>query len=740
MNNYKKIAAALMSLLISMSAAAPVMAAYAENEDTTVSDESAEIEAISEESEEPVVLTIENEGEVSEDSAVMTIENEETEEEVYTESGDYVYTLTEDGNACITSCKSEESEIVLPSEIDGITVTGIGADAFFQSNITKITIPATVTDIAEENPFCAMLFIEEIIVDDANENYTAVDGILYTKDMKNLLCYPIAKKGSSFTIPDGVETIGIASIYGTELEEISIPDSVTSIMRHGFNGNENLKKIDMSNTAIEQITPMCFAACTNLTDVIFSESTTYIDVGGFMNCEKLENITLPSQLDHIGQSAFMGTAIMEVVIPTSVTSIGYCAFGYDKDEKSISGFTIIGESGSIAEIYATDTDSDYDYTNEFTFITLEAYERREIYNSLDRKFVGDFEYALVDGEGMITACVATGDTITVPSELDGVKITSIYYDALITCDAPVVILPDTIKSIGEYAFSQYIEEVTIPSDCTFEQEEEFFLKYQSLRAINVIEGDGQYSSQDGVLYNKDKSLLIAYPAMKLDENFVIPETVKEIAKSGFCYNINLKTVELPAVEIVGEYAFEGCTSLTDAKLSDSLKEVRKNAFLGCHNMLSLRVPASVDSISEYAFGYDYDEELATDIQQNMESYAQSGQTVIMPYSVIEGFKMYVDEDSLAHRYAVDNNIEVVLNTVAVGEKNVDKNFLYVIIGAAIALVLGLIGFITGKNIKKKKNEKAAAERKAKAAEKKAAEKSEKNNSDDEAKEESDENQ
>lgn len=720
MNNYKKFAAALMGLLISVSAAAPAMAVYADNEETVT-------EAMAEE---------------SEDSAAATAETE-TEEEVYKESGDYVYMLTEEGTVRITACRSKAEEVAIPSEIDGIKVTEIGGEAFLQSNIKKLTLPATITAIAEENPFCPMLFIEEIIVDEANENYVVVDGVLYTKDMKTLVSYPIKKKGTSFTIPDGVETIGIAAIYGTELEEIIIPDSVNTIKRHGLNGNENLKKIDMSNTAIEQITPMCFADCINLTEVIFSESTTYIEVGAFMNCEKLEDITLPSKLDYIGQSAFMGTSIMEVIIPETVANIGYCAFGYDKDEKSMPGFTIIGAAGSVAEIYASDTDSEYDYTNEFTFMELKAYQRREEYNALDRKFAGDFEYALVDGEGMITACVAAGDTVTVPSEIDGIKITSLYYDALIACEAPVIILPDTIKTIGEYAFSQSIEEITIPSDCTFEKEEEFFLKYQNLRSINVLEGDGQYSSQDGVLYNKDKSLLIAYPAMKLDESFVIPETVKEIAKSGFCYNINLKSVELPAVETIGEYAFEGCTSLTDAKLSDSLKEVRKNAFLGCHNMLTMRVPASVDSISEYAFGYDYDEELANDIQQNMEMYAQSGQTVIMPYSVIEGFKMYVDEDSLAHRYAVDNNIEVVLDTVAVGKKNVDKNFLYVIIGAAIALVLGLVGFLTGKSISKKKKEKAAAQRKAKAAEKlaeKNAEESDESNSEEEAKEESDENQ
>ena len=133
--------------------------------------------------------------------------------------------------------------------------------------------------------------------------------------------------------------------------------------------------------------------------------------------------------------------------------------------------------------------------------------------------------------------------------------------------------------------------------------------------------------------------------------------------------------------------------------------------------MSIRVPDSLEEIAQYAFGYDYDEALANDIQANMESYAELGEDVIMPYSVMEGFKMYVEENSLAHKYAQDCGIDVVLNTVAVGGKNVSQGFIYTVIGAVAAVILLIIGIFTGKKIKASKKEKAAEKRKADAAEK-----------------------
>jgi FtsZ-interacting cell division protein ZipA len=79
--------------------------------------------------------------------------------------------------------------------------------------------------------------------------------------------------------------------------------------------------------------------------------------------------------------------------------------------------------------------------------------------------------------------------------------------------------------------------------------------------------------------------------------------------------------------------------------------------------------------------------------------------------------MYVEEGSLAHQYATDCGIPVVLDTVYFAGKNVDKNFIYVIIGAAAAVILLIVGIITGKKIKAGKKEKDSEKRKAAAAEK-----------------------
>lgn len=701
MRNYKKISAALMGMLIAASTAAPAIMAYAENEG---------------ENGDAAVMTIEDEGEVSEESETPAAEAENTEP-VEVESGDFTYIVGEDGTATIIKYNAQGEEVEIPETIDSVTVTGIGANAFMQKNLKKIALPATVNSLAEENPFAALLFLEEITVAEGNKSYATSDGVLFTKDMKKIICYPMMRKGTSYTIPDGVETLGIASIYSTKLEEIIIPASVKTLGRHCFSFNENLTKISMADTTIEDIPPMCFAECRKLTDVAFSSSTIYIDLGAFMNCSALENVTLPENLDYIGQSAFQGTAIKEIVIPESVTKINYNAIGYDENEEMIPGTVIVGAVGSAAETYATDTDADYDVANEFTFVTYAVYEKQQEYNALDRKYSGMYEYAIVDGEGMITICNEVENVLEVPAEIDGTKITSIYYGAFLSCSSKTIILPEGIKKIDENVFAETLEHLTIPASCTEITGEEPFLQLPNLQSITVNEGNTAYSSEDGILYNKDKSLLIAYPALKTGEEFKTPETVKEIAKSGFCYNINLKNVELTAVETIGEYAFEGCTNLENVKLTKSLKKVDKNAFLGCQSMMSIRVPDSLEEIAQYAFGYDYDEALANDIQANMESYAELGEDVIMPYSVMEGFKMYVEENSLAHKYAQDCGIDVVLNTVAVGGKNVSQGFIYTVIGAVAAVILLIIGIFTGKKIKASKKEKAAEKRKADAAEK-----------------------
>lgn len=654
----------------------------------------------------PLFSHAENEDNINYDDEIMPldIDDEETAatgpEQIT--SGDFIYQIDDDGNAHIVEYCGSSTDVSIPDTIDGVTVTEIYSDAFLSGIAEKIHIPATIEYISSENPFAPCINLSEITVDKNNENYCINDGVLFTKDMKKMVYYPPKKDGTSYTIPDGVEQLGVASIAETSLTEINVPDSVKEIGRHAFSFNPNLKKIDLSGTSVENIDTMAFINCTSLSEVLLPESLTEIGLAAFFGCESLAEITLPSQLTVIGQSSFAGTAMMSVRIPDTVTFIGYCAFGYDTEENPIEDFTIIGTAGSAAHTYATDKDEEYDIANDFTFITTEAADAEEDYLAMNpvTSSDGEYEYSVLDdGTCSLLFCVSIDDTITIPAEIDGYTVTEIYKGAFITSSATKIILPETVRTIGEAVFSENVESITIPASCTEIQEKEPFLNCMSLREVNVTgEGDGAYSSEDGVLYNKDKSTLILYPVQKSDKEFKVPSSVKELSMSAFCYNEIIEDVDLSGVEKIGSYAFEGCPSLKNVKLSKNLNFVGTNAFMGCTSLESIRVYDKVETIGDYAFGYAYDAELAQSIADGKTESTE-------PYSVIDGFKMYVEEDTLAYQYAQFCGIETVTDTTAIGGKNVDRNFLYVIAGIAGAVILAVIGILTGKSIRKKKGKK-----------------------------------
>jgi hypothetical protein len=123
-----------------------------------------------------------------------------------------------------------------------------------------------------------------IVVDDKNPNFISVDGVLFTKDMKTLIAYPVGKSGSSYTIPDSVTNIMAAAFYSTRLTSVTIPNSVTFIGNYTF-------------------------ANTYLTEVTIPASVTSIGEGAFSG-NKLTSTTVPDTVTSIGKNAFQKTAIL----------------------------------------------------------------------------------------------------------------------------------------------------------------------------------------------------------------------------------------------------------------------------------------------------------------------------------------------------------------------------------------------------------------------------------------------
>lgn len=614
-------------------------------------------------------------------------------------SGSFGFIRNDDGNAIITKCGTGAGgDLVIPNEVNGIKVAELDANALSGVGEEKIVLPASLEYISSENPFAPCENLKEIEVEDGNENYCSVDGVLFTKDMKTMICYPCKKSGSSFDIPDGVEEIGVAAMYGTELSSISVPSSVLTIRRHAFSFNENLKAIDMSSTQIEKVEAMTFVECTAITDVKLPATVADIAIAAFMGCEKLAEIELPESLTNIAQSAFQGTAIKSVRIPVSVREIGYNAFGYDIDENADPDFVIIGERGSAAQNYAVDKDSDYDYMNNFTFKTFEQADEEEELEALGVESSGYYQYTVSDGEVMIVSCVANESTLTVPDEIEGMKVTKIYKHAFSGCPSKEIVLPESVKSIGIEAFGGELESLTIPGGCTAIEGSDPFILCTALKELNVTEGDGEYASKNGVLYNNDLTLLIAYPPMKPDKSFKAPDTLEDICDYAFNCNQMIETVDLSSVKYIGDGVFEGCEKLIAVKLSKELKYVGSCAFLGCTALKGVHIYGDVEDIGDFSFGYKYDEELA----QQADSSESSG----YPYSVIEGFVIYTDEDTLAYKYAKSCGIETKSGTIQVGMKELSKTFIYVMSGLGGAVVLAA-GVLAGKKAfsgKKKKKE------------------------------------
>lgn len=105
---------------------------------------------------------------------------------------------------------------------------------------------------------------------------------------------------------------------------------------------------------------------------------------------------------------------------------------------------------------------------------------------------------------------------------------------------------------------------------------------KSLASISISENSESYASVDGVLYDKDVTNLILYPAGKTATSFTVPDTVTTISGSAFCKNTYLTSVITPdCIDTIKSFAFSGMTSLTEVTLGESLTTIEAYAFSGC---------------------------------------------------------------------------------------------------------------------------------------------------------------
>ena len=209
------------------------------------------------------------------------------------------------------------------------------------------------------------------------------------------------------------------------------------------------------------------------------------------------------------------------------------------------------------------------------------------------------------------------------ASVDMPNVTTIGIEAFRACRSLASVDMPNATTIGNYAFGDCtsLASVSIPSSLTSIGRGPFS-NCTSLTSINVDSNNANFASENGILFNKNKTSLIQYPAGKHETNYTVPNSVTTVGQSAFsgCSSLvsvvipnvttienftffecgALASVEMPNVTTIRENAFNGCTDLVYVEMPH-VTTIDANAFRGCTSLVSITFPASLTMIRAQAF-------------------------------------------------------------------------------------------------------------------------------------------
>ncbi len=412
------------------------------------------------------------------------------------------------------------------------------------SSLTDINIPNSVTEIVD-GAF-RRSGITNINVSSSNPKFTSDNGILFSKNMDTLICYPTGKTNSTYTIPNSVTAIGGEAFSGcSRLTNINIPNSVTSIGGGAFSECSSLTDINIPNsvTSIENVT---FSGCSSLTAVNIPNSVTAIGDGAFGDCSRLTTVNIPNSVTEIGSVAFRRSGITDINVSSSnpkFTSDNGVLFSKNMDTlicyppgKTNSTYTVPNSVTEIGNSAFSECSSltTVNIPNSVNAIGLHAFLDCSSLTSVNiPNSVTKIEYQAFSGCSSLT-------TVNIPN-----SVTAIEWFAFMGCSSLTTInIPNSVTEIGNWAFSS-----------------------SGITDINVSSSNPKFTSDNGILFSKNMDTLICYPPGKTNSTYTIPNSVNAIGERAFYECKSLTTINIPnSVNAIGKWAFNGCRSLKKIKL------------------------------------------------------------------------------------------------------------------------------------------------------------------------------
>ena len=335
----------------------------------------------------------------------------------------------------------------------------------------------------------------EITEDELKEAFIDEWGVKYSKDGRKLLKAPKELRGG-YSVKEGTRIIcNHAFFWCSSLSNIVVPNSVISIGDRAFSCCSSLSSIVIPDS-VTDIGNDAFSHCSSLSSIVIPDSVTDIGNDAFSHCSSLSNIVIPDSVTSIGDYAFSGcSSLSNIVIPDSVISIGNGVF---------SGCLLLEYISISKSVICLNKNPFSDWKGVLECLSPNFIYEDDVLFNKDKSKIVSFRNQKIES----------------------------------------YIIPDSVTSIGDYAFS----------------------------------GCSSLS------------------------NIVIPDSVTDIGKCAFSHCSSLSNIVIPdSVTSIGNDAFSDCSSLSSIVIPDSVTDIGNDAFSHCSYLSNIVIPNSVISIGDRAF-------------------------------------------------------------------------------------------------------------------------------------------